>query len=621
MNKMVQAITIMLTLASAAFAADGNAGWISEEASFTITGDSARKPLPSFLTGKGMFYNKGKEDAYSVSIKPSENVAIIIDLGKIQPVRNVVIKNRAASGNQNGLTVSTSKDNEKWHRAAITRGAFVPAWNVRVAEGTTARYIKIARYKTSIDKPLELKWAKVYSEPVHYTGFELGRLYWEGTEQEKYSDVKVPDWFTNGPGLGLFLHWGPWSTTFWSTCGWSYWRNREKVPMEEYKKLVGHFNPGKYDPDIWMKAAKRAGIGYAVITSRHHDGYELWPTKIENDWGTKGYMNGRDLLKPYVEACRNNDIKVGFYFSGTDWFWNPEGWPSHKFPYEKIKAPDGSPHPAFNDIQKYMDIMFDKNIYPAVEELMTRYGKIDVLWFDGLFWPACNTHPFEAEKMIRSHSPDILINPRYAGGILGQYETAENRFPRKRPHRKDWELCASVRGGWGACRPGNRQGGMPTAWVLSLLAKCRSWGGNLLANIGPMPDGTMPVYFYNLCDELEGWLKHSREAVENVKGGPWPEQSNVPVTTKGNTWYLFGWPQDGKGGFDVTLAEKQRAPMQYEYKAINKTLIVRDVTRPSKAALLHNGKELKCDYKNKTLTIVIPADMTTKLVDVVKVQF
>jgi len=184
----------------------------------------------------------------------------------------------------------------------------------------------------------------------------------------------VPDWFKNETGLGLFLHWGPWSTKYWSTCGWSYWRNRENVSMEEYRKQIGHFNPDKYDPDIWMKAARRAGIEYAVITSRHIDGYELWPTKI------------------------------GFYFAGTDYFWNPKGWPYAGFPYEKIKTVDGSPHPASNDIQKYMDIMFYKNVNPALEELMTRYGKIDV-----------------------------LINPRYAGGILGpgdpgsQYNQAGGR--------------------------------------------------------------------------------------------------------------------------------------------------------------------------------------------------
>ena len=579
-----------------------------------------KKPLPSFLTGQGEFYNNGEEDAYAVSVKPSENAAIVIDLGKEQPVRNVIIKNRAASGNQNGIQASVSKDNEKWARAAITKGSFVPAWNASFGEGTTARYIKISRYKTNVDEPLELKWVKVYSEPLHLSGFELGRLYWEGTKQEKYQDVKVPNWFKNETGLGLFLHWGPWSTKYWSTCGWSYWRNRDKVSMEEYKKQIGHFNPDNYDPDIWMKAAKRAGFRYGVITSRHIDGYELWPTKIENDWGTKGYMKGRDLLKPYVEACRNNDIKIGFYFAGTDYFWNPKGWPYPGFPYEKRKAGDGSSHPAFNNIQKYMDIMFYKNIYPALEELMTRYGRIDVLWFDGLYWPPSDSYPFVLEKMIRGNSPDILINPRYAGGILGQYHTAENKFPAKRPHG-DWELCVSVRGGWGACRGGARASGNPTVDVLALLAQCRSWGGNLLANVGPMPDGTMPEYFYNLCNELSAWMKHSKEALVGVHGGPWPEQSNVPVTTKGkNTKYFFAWPQNAEGKFDSKMKE-QKNPTGYTYVPADKTIVCSGMEKPKTATLLHNGDAMKFDYKDKTLTIIIPAEQTTRLVDVVKVDF
>jgi len=85
-----------------------------------------------------------------------------------------------------------------------------------------------------------------------------------------------------------------------------------------------------------MKAASGAGFTYAVITTRHHDGYELWPTKIDDNWGTKGYMDGRDLLKPYVEACKKNDIRVGFYFSPTDWMWNPKGWPHRGYPYKAV---------------------------------------------------------------------------------------------------------------------------------------------------------------------------------------------------------------------------------------------------------------------------------------------
>jgi alpha-L-fucosidase len=224
-----------------------------------------------------------------------------------------------------------------------------------------------------------------------------------------------------------------------------------------------------------------------------------------------------------------------------------------------------------------------------------------------------------AEKMIRSHSPDILINPRYAGGILGQYETAENKFPGKRPHSKDWELCKSIRGGWGACRGGAPASGDPTVDVLATLAQCRSWDGNFLANVGPMPDGTMPEYFYNLCDELGAWMKHSKEALVGVKGGPWPEKSNVPVTRKGEeTWYFFAWPQNAKGEFDSKISE-QDDPTGYKYVPADKKIICSDMEKPQKATLLHNGKELKFEYKDKTLAIVIPAEMTTKLLDVVKV--
>jgi alpha-L-fucosidase len=371
------------------------------------------------------------------------------------------------------------------------------------------------------------------------------------------------------------LHWGPWSKTFWGSCGWSY--RRGKLSTVEYRKKLG-------------------------------------------DWGVKGCMNGRDLLNPYVEACRKHDIKVGLYFSQIDWFWCPDKWPYPGYPNIKNKPENGPPAFEPDNKEEYAERLFKENVYPAVEELMTRYGKIDLMWFDGFHY-ASDLHPFKLEKIIRTHQPDILINPRYHRDI-GQYNTAENHFPKKRP-APPWEFCRSIRGAWGACRPGNRDSGTPTAMVLATLAKCRSWGGVYLANVGPMPDGTMPSYYYKLCKELQGWMKHSREAVEGVGPGPWPEKSNVPATTAdgAKTWYLFGWPQDEKGQLDLTLQDKQDKPFDYQRKPASRTLVVKGVDRPRSAVLLHSGRELEFDYRDKALTIVIPAQLTTKLVDVVKVQW
>jgi len=167
------------------------------------------------------------------------------------------------------------------------------------------------------------------------TYFAIDSILREGVADKPVINRAIPKWFTRKTGFGLFLHWGPWSAKYNGSCGWMLFRGKQTC--EEFAAELGpRFKPENYDPNIWMKAASGAGFTYAVITTRHHDGYELWPTKIDDNWGTKGYMDGRDLLKPYVEACKKNDIRVGFYFSPTDWMWNPKGWPHRGYPYKAV---------------------------------------------------------------------------------------------------------------------------------------------------------------------------------------------------------------------------------------------------------------------------------------------
>jgi len=652
MNKMTIFVSTLLICASGACADEGDLGWISKDAKFAIIGEEAEKSMISFTTLDNKYYNAGKDDAYALSLQPSADAGVTIDLGNEQLVRSVIVRNRSNSANQAELTLSISSDAKTW-KTMWTADEAGYAWDAELPEGTKARYLKLDRGGRAADKPFELKWVKAYNRTNPYNEQELYRLRYEGVKGNWVRSSKpLPTWFNRGTGLGLFMHFAPASAKYASGVGWCVWKNRAIThngellwPQDKYRDVLGKlFNPQNYDPDKWMAPAKDAGFDYAVLTTRHCSGYTLWPSAVNSTggWGTGSHMGGRDLLKPYVEACRKHDVKVGFYCIPSDWTYNPDWWPYRGFPYtsKNFEAKSGYVKPpewTQEKVQAVMDRYLKENVFVVIDELMSRYGTVDLMWFDGFAWPASQERSGkgldikgdEMEALIRKHQPDIVINPRYNiwGGYsdIGQYKGFENHFPEARPS-DPWEFCVSIRGGWGCNNADNPQAGRPTVWVLSDLAKCRSWGGNYLPNIGPFPDGTMPSYYYGLCEELTGWMKHSREAVEDINGGPWPEQSNVPVTTRNNgkTWYLFGWPQTDQHTYDekdVTDKEKYQNPLKYVYNPKAKTIIVTDVNKPQKATLLHNGDALNVEYRDRTLTITVPAEQTTKLVDVVKVEW
>lgn len=187
-------------------------------------------------------------------------------------------------------------------------------------------------------------------------------------------------WFPDA-SLGLFMHWGIHSVVgaqpSWDMIS-NYRYGGKVAPPDKYYALAEQFSPQNYDPDKWLKAAREAGFTYAVLTTKHHDGYALWPSKY--GIGTKQYMNGRDLLKPYVDACRANGLKVGFYFSPRDWH-----YPGLMHPSEfddntrKNILPITDPAANYRNFEQFLGF-----VLAQIEELLTRYGKIDILWLDGM---------------------------------------------------------------------------------------------------------------------------------------------------------------------------------------------------------------------------------------------
>jgi len=358
-------------------------------------------------------------------------------------------------------------------------------------------------------------------------------------------------WFGKA-GLGLMICWGPCSLAG-VEIGWGMFRDVGGAngvwPVEKYNALFDRFNPSNYDPDPWLAAAAKAGFKYTVFLTRHHDGYALWPSQF-GVYSTRTKMGGRALIKPFVEATRRYGLKVGFYYSPGDWNFAPAGWPHHGFPLRdpefKYRRPERSMGiPRYSDMpipemQRYFDQLY-AYVKGQIGELLTRYGKIDLLWLDGYDWPiGIDHHPADLETHIRKLQPSIVLNARNMiwdkGRHSGDFSTEwENRNPPRRPEGA-WEQCEAVCGGWSW--KGENAACKSAAYLISRLVRNRAWGGNYLPSFGPRPDGTMPAAYFAICEQMASWMKFGAPSVFDAGAGPYPERVDVPATARGRILYL-----------------------------------------------------------------------------------
>jgi alpha-L-fucosidase len=421
----------------------------------------------------------------------------------------------------------------------------------------------------------------------------------ETVEAVPFERTEHPDaqWFPDA-GFGLFMHWGihsvaglepswammkncPWQADYIEYLGWTKFQNRDS-----YYSLRNDFKPRQYDPDKWIKAAADAGMKYAVITSKHHDGYALWPSEFGEN-STKQFMGGRDLLRPYVDACRKYGVKIGFYFSPRDWGY--PGFPQSMDYTAKYEfPPDWTEKKNSEAFERFYEYTVGQ-----ISEILTRYGKIDVIWFDGMGWTGIDDiHTEKTLAWIRQLQPHILINPRWSYGT-GDYETPEGSLP-DGPPEGWWENCVSWCGHWGYSPHADF---LPNLWVMTKLVKARSWGGNFLLNVGPDGNGEMRDEYYGQLDEIGEWMKIcgtsliGAGAVRN-----WQDFSNVPITRRDNVWYLHVLPtHEGR-------------------------IVLTGVPEPDRADHLNTGVKLtwyNYDKESKTLTVNMPMTMRNNLNDVI----
>ncbi len=327
-------------------------------------------------------------------------------------------------------------------------------------------------------------------------------------------------WFYEKTNLGLFIHFGISSVHGDLDISWGMMDNPERrkkgngiVTPREYWELAKQFNPKDYNPEIWLKAAKDNGFTYAVLTTRHHDGFALWPSNA-GDYSTKNYMNSRDLVKEYTDACRKVGLKVGLYFSPPDWRFNQEymsfmvGSHSEKYPDRPYEDIDHKPIDSIKEMPKEHYDKYISYLNTQIRELLTNYGQIDLLWFDGSVKDLSNIIKIDEIRKLQKH---IIVNDRLWGWGIGDYTSEyECRLPQEKPNQK-WETCQiwHVGGGWSWVKNADKYRALDI--TMNQYRVCKKWGGNLLLNIAPDKDGIVPDAYYKAVEELSKAIKEEEK--------------------------------------------------------------------------------------------------------------
>lgn len=297
--------------------------------------------------------------------------------------------------------------------------------------------------------------------------------------------------------LGVFVHWGISSVHGNIDISWSMMKDfkwtPERVSPDEYFSLAKNFNPTEYHPEKWAKAAKDAGFKYMVLTTKHHDGFAMWPSNFGN-FNTKNYMNGRDLVGEYIKACRDNGLKVGLYYSPPDWwimkdYMSFDGW----YENEKTKNP---PPQVVTDYHRSV-------IRGQVSELLTNYGKIDLIWFDG---PGLD---YITREEIYAYQPHIVIGRAFET----DFRSTECELPDEEYYEKNlkgywWECCHEWNSCWGYTKDEEYK---PVSTIIDFYKITRKFGGNLLINVAPKANGELPEVVYERLKEFGKWLEDYRK--------------------------------------------------------------------------------------------------------------
>jgi len=337
-------------------------------------------------------------------------------------------------------------------------------------------------------------------------------------------------WFADAK-LGIFIHWGIYAVNGIDES-WSFYN--ELISYDDYMKQLGGFNAASYDPDAWVRLIKGSGARYAVLTSKHHDGVALWDTKLSRLNAVDTTPAQRDLVKPFVKELRRAGLKVGLYYSLLDWS-HPD-YPNHT---KTIKR--------YTDDPERWDRFMQFNLGQMTE--LQKEFRPDLWWFDGDWEQSAEKwRAPEIRQRILDRNPSAIINSRLAG--YGDYGTPEQGLPSRRPAEKYWELCMTINDSWGY--QGNDRNYKSPSQVVRIFAECIGMGGNLLLDIGPKADGTIPAEQVEVLRELGRWTsKHSQAIYGTVAGLPEGFFAGPSTLSADSTMLYLFFP--GNGGGELML--------------------------------------------------------------------
>ena len=349
-------------------------------------------------------------------------------------------------------------------------------------------------------------------------------------------------WWRNDR-FGMFIHYG-----LYSQCE-GYWKGKPikgigewiykhaQIPVVEYKQLAKTFDCKNLNVDGWAKLAKESGMKYVVITTKHHDGFALFDSKVDEFNIVKATPYGKDLIREFVDACRKYGLKIGFYYSQfQDWSYPGAGGNDWEKGYAYSKQ-------GFKDYMKHKAL-------PQVEEILTNYGKIDMIWFD----TPGRMSKEESEAFLnlaKKLQPEIIVSGR-VGNDVGDYVQMEDNDLPKRRQDFDWEAPVTMNHTWAYKRDDHHW--KTTDYILWQLTYSTALGGNYLLNIGPKGDGSVPEASVTRLNEVGEWMKVNSEAIYGAKPSPFINAFDWGgITTKGNKLFLniSSWPTNGLSIFGI----------------------------------------------------------------------